>query len=233
MNVSEIFGFLFDLGVDVLSSTLDKETNVITVQLGDVQKGVADSNSAEWWQHAGFCSNPAPPTAGNSACQALVLKRSDRDIVFATSDKRASKIYAQLQPGETCVYATKGMARTFYKANGAVVLYTTSDNTESGKSISLYFGPDKVQLAHQYGSFTLDSNGWSISAGQAALFLLKSGTAKLTGKKAILAGMVATITGKMSTFIGNGTATPVTGIGYSKPGPGPVASASATVFVSP
>lgn len=138
MHRSEVFGWLFDVGVDVLATSLGKVSGIVTAQLGDSTAGKADSDSAELWQQTGFYSRPAPPSAGGASCQGLVLKSGDRDIVFATSDKRSSQIYGNLAPGEACVFATVGQARSVWKADGSVRHMTTDDNTASGNA--MYYG---------------------------------------------------------------------------------------------
>jgi hypothetical protein len=73
--------------------------------------------------------------------------------------------------------------RLMCKANGAVVMYTTSNNLPGGTGVTVYCGPDKIQLANQYGGISIDATGITISIGGAALTLTPAngGTAKLTG----------------------------------------------------
>lgn len=148
-----IFGQLFDLGVDVLVTTLDKATGVILAQLGNSTTGRVRSDRVEWWQHAGFTSRCALPTNGGSSCQSLVIKCGDRDIVFATRDTRGTSIVGALADGEACVYAPGSQAAAFFKRDGSARLTTTDNNVEPnpkgggtpGKAVfagvSAYFQP--------------------------------------------------------------------------------------------
>jgi hypothetical protein len=232
-KVAQAFGYLFDVGKDILFAGLDKATKTILCQLGDATNQVADSDQAELWQQPGFWSLPAPPTQGKPSCQAVVLKRSDRDIIIATRDLRSSAIYGNLKPGETCVGASVGQARTLYKANGAVVHYTTQNNQAGGPGVSSYTGPDKIQLVIGACSITLDPTaGITISTGAAAITLDPSGNLKVMGTQVGVQGSAVAIAGTVGTFLGR-TPTAVTGVAYGPPGAGPVALASASVFVSP
>src|ERR1019366_2719984 len=104
LTFGEIFGRLFDVGLDLLASTLDPSTGTITAQLGDVTKDRADSDSAELWFGApGLVARPALPTQGQASCQCIALKRSDHDLAFAYRDLRASSIHGNLASGEFCL----------------------------------------------------------------------------------------------------------------------------------
>jgi hypothetical protein len=238
-SVREAFGQLFDVGKDILIAYVDQATNVILAQFGDAMNDVADSDTAEVWGPPGYYAIPANPTKATGstiagACQALVLKGSDRDRAFATRDVRDSSVYGNLKPGERCIaagYPSQG--RVLFKANGAVVAYTTSDNTPSGKSVSAYVGPDKIQLSNPFGAITIDSTGITMTAGQAGLQLLATGDAKLIGQTATVSGSVAAIAGQVMTMIGP-KATPATPIAIQAPGsPGATSLPSLTVFGSP
>lgn len=231
------FEHLMNVGFDVMSVVLDTVTNAIVAQIGDSTNENVDHDSAEWWQQTGFASMPAPPTQGGASCQGLAVKHSDRDMVFATRDLRASKIYGNLKPGEACMYATVGAARVFTKANGSVVLYTTVDNTQKGQSLSLVLAPTGVTLVTPWGGFMLNSSGWSITGpnGQSGLMLNASGDAKLVGTTASVSGSVAAIAGQIMTMIGtNATIASAAAVVPPNPTPGPlVGIGSATVFISP
>jgi phage gp45-like len=233
MHPSEAFSFFFDVGKDVLFTFLDKTTNVILAQLGDSTTGTPDTDQSEWWQHVGISSRPAVPTKGSSSCQTVTLKRSDRDMVIATRDTRGTAIYGNLKDGETCIYAATGQARTLYKANGAIVHYTTSDNTTGGTSVTAYFGPDAIRLSNQFGGISIDSSGITLTTGQAALTLSMAGIAKLLGTQVAVQGSVAAISGSVSTCVGP-NALPLNPVSACAYGPaGPVNIVSTNVFISP
>jgi hypothetical protein len=129
---------------DVLASIRSEVTNLLSFQLGDVLSDVPESNEAELWQQPGFASLPADPTPGQSAAQFLVITRGDRDFAIAGRDKRAADIYKNLKPGDTCIYATSGMARLVLKGNGDIVLLTTDTNEDSGRTIFFRLSPNGV-----------------------------------------------------------------------------------------
>lgn len=125
-----IFGQIFDLGVDVLVTTLDKATGVILAQLGNSTTGRVRSDRVEWWQHAGFTSRCALPTNGGSSCQSLIIKCGDRDVIFATRDTRGTSIIGNLADGETAVYACGSQAAAYFKKDGSARLMTTDNGAE-------------------------------------------------------------------------------------------------------
>ena len=229
-GVHGTFSYLFDVGKDVLFAAIDAATKTILCQLGDSTKQVPDSDQAEIWGPPGLWSLPAPPTQGGSSCQALTIKHSDRDIIFATRDLRRSSIYGNLKSGETCVGANIGQARTIYKADGTITDVTTSDNTPGGTTISQTVGPEGYTLSTPWGGITINSQGITITAGQAALMLTASGDAKLIGQTATVHGSVAALVGDVITTVGPKPAAPATPCLY-----GPTALAglpSSNVFIS-
>jgi hypothetical protein len=200
---SDVFSQLFDIGKDVLFTSVNSTTKAILAQFGDSTKEVPESNKAAWWQHTGFTSRPSAPTQGNSSCQALVLKSGSRDIIFATRDTRGATIYGNLKEGETCVYASKGQARVLLKADGSVTRLTTSDNTAAGTTISDRLGPDGWRLTLPWGEISFTSDGISLSVdGAAALTLTPAGIAHLIGTQVAMHGSIAAIVGDVCTTVG-------------------------------
>jgi hypothetical protein len=231
-QIAESFSYFFDVGKDILFAGLDAATNTILCQIGNATSAVPDSDSCELWQTPGVWSLPAPPTQGKPSCQSLVLKHSDRDIIFATRDLRNSAIYGNLKSGETCVGASTGQARTIYKKDGSVNTVTTSDNTAGGQTMLNHFGPDGLNVITPWGGITINSQGITITAGSAALVLTSGGNATLSGTKVSVQGSIAALSGTVGTFLGpNATPNPVQGVAYSPVGPINVVSTS--VFVSP
>lgn len=230
--IGDVFARLFDVGIDVLGTFLDAATNVITAQTGDSTSEAADSKVCEWWQQTGFVSRAAAPTQGGSSCQALKIKCGDKDIIFATRDTRGAKLSGNLKPGEACVYASAGQARTLYKASGAIVDYTTSDNTPTGTEVSSYVGPDKIQLSNQWGSITINAQGITIStADGTAGLVLAPGKATLAGQQVAVSGALVAVAGSVATCLG-ASAIPVPGVSSAIRGAGGGAgTACTTVFL--
>jgi hypothetical protein len=221
-SLAETFGYLFDIGVDVLSTTLDQATGTILAQLGDVTKGRVDSNTAELWQAPGLASRPALPDAGKASCQALVLKRSSHDIIFAMRDLRSTAIYANLEPGATCLYATgMSQARALLKADGSARMMTTDSNAAGGnvvyEGVSSYYtgidgqrhlggewrvyGPWGGQWQDQTGYHLRTWTGVKIDAGG---FSLPAPLSQSVSTYALTAGVI-TISGLVSLGLNDGS----------------------------
>lgn len=170
MQLTDVFAYLFDVGQDVLFAGLDKVQNTILCQLGDAIGQTADSDAAELWQQPGLWSLPAAPTQGKASCQAIRLKRGDRDIIFATRDLRSSSIYGNLKPGETCVGASDAasQARALFKLDGSASLITTDDNTPTGNSVFLRLSPTAFQVVAPWGTIIFDATGFHVKTASGA-----------------------------------------------------------------
>lgn len=180
---------LFDVGIDILKTVRSATTGLITAQTGDVVAKFANADVSEWWQHVGFASRPAVPTAGSASCQGVAIKRGDNDAIVATRDARGTSIYGSLSDGEACVYAPGAQGRVLLKADGSVSLYTTSDNTSSGQSVILKVSPSAVAIGTPWGAITMDSNGIKLGAqGGAGIQLGADGTVTIIGTSVALNG---------------------------------------------
>ena len=182
------FSAVFDIGVDILSSAIDKVTKTILVQTGSVTESIPRSDNAELWQQCGFASLPANPIGGTSAAQGIAIRCSDRDRVIATRDTRGQAIYGSLSPGETCVYAGgpdgKAQGRALFKANGSVTLYTAQGNVAGGPSVTVQLNATdgSIAAANQYGALSLGPNGFQIAMKGGAGFMMDlAGNVSLVG----------------------------------------------------
>ena len=167
----------FQVGVSILNTVVDKTTSTILAMTGDARAPQADTSEAEWWQHIGFLSRPSNPTVGNTDAQGicgegLVMRRGDRDIVYASRDVRGQSLQGNLAPGETIVYAggTTGTAqgRVLLKADGSVTTFTTQNNVPGARSIYARVGtglnaktgaPDGFSWVAPWGSMKFDATG--------------------------------------------------------------------------
>lgn len=239
MSAHDTFAQMFDVGKDILNTYLDKATNVILAQIGDSTSSTPDADAAEWWQHTGFWSRPAKPTKGNASCQGLIIKRGDRDVIYATRDTRNSSIYGKLSDGETCVGASTGEARSFYKKDGSIFHITSVGNVPSGTTFPVHQGPD--------GSYTIQAPTWvfkgdaegnlTLSNQACGMTFGADGTVHIFGTivKAQASG-VAMVSGDVATLLGPHPVptAPAPGPGSALIGlTGVAAAPSANVFISP
>lgn len=234
MDRSKFFTYLFDFA-DVLVTVLNSTTKAIQAQIGDATGETPDSDDAEWWQQTGFASRPAVPTQGNSACQAVVLKHGDRDVIIATRDVRGTTIYGNLKDGETCVYASTGQARTLWKSTGDIWDITTVGNTAGGHTVARHLGADGSWAIQGLAAMiSADAQG-NITIGNAAACIKISSAGRVDIIGQIVnaqASGVAQISGGVATCLGPHAApTPATACAYSSTGP--VNLVSTNVFVSP
>lgn len=159
-------------GSDILSTEVSSN-GMVLAQIGDCVGNYVEGNDSEFWQHVGFCSRPSAANAGKSACQALAMEQGSSDIVFATRDTRVGKIYGDLKPGETCLYAAGpdateiGTGRVLLKDDGTtstVSILTQKDNSESGVPVIIQVSSEgKVIInAGENGAITIDADGIKI-----------------------------------------------------------------------
>lgn len=198
---------IFRIGDDITTSEIDTKTNTITFHTGDVASKTPGWE-AESWQHVGFASRPSSISGtGDSAlaAQALVIPRSDYDIVFATRDTRFQDIYGALKPGETCLYGTgadgTAQGRLLIKDNGSINLFTSKGNVKGGDGMGVFIDPaGSITLAApSKAALILNDDGAKLfnAAGaiQIADSVLKiSSTAKvaISGPSIVLGGPAAT-----------------------------------------
>lgn len=146
-------------------------------------------------------------------------------------DPRGIQIFGTPKPGDWCISYPGCIARIIGKANGSISIVTTADGTPSGKTLSLYFGPDAFRVTHTFGTLAFDSTGITMSIGGAALTMKPGGIARLLGKLVSVQGKLAAIAGTISTCIGDG-AMP-TGVPGVTPGPTSALYGAAAVVGAP
>lgn len=113
-------GLLLDVGLDILKTSKTNAQSFITAQIGNVVTGIATGDVSEWWQHVGFASRPKKPSAGTSAAQCVVIKKSDHDAVIASRDSRTTAVYDSLLDGETAIFASEGGAIIVLRVDGTI-----------------------------------------------------------------------------------------------------------------
>jgi len=143
---------LFIVGADILASARDAVTGLITLQLGDAVRRSVSSQNAELWFPFGWASRPAKATPGKPSAQAFGVCTGGRDAIIGGRDARSNAIYGGLAEGESCAYAPAGQARALFKADGSVTLFTTDDNTATGKSCSFEFRSTGLKAVFPWGS---------------------------------------------------------------------------------
>jgi len=154
-----------DIGVDVLSTTLNTKNGAISAQLGDSVVGEKTSDEAEWMQHVGFASRPAKAEPGKSACQVLSLERTDRDIVYASRDLRGTSVYGALGEGETAIFAggpnNQGTSLVTLKDDGSeatITMGVKQGNSSGGSPVHIAVKSDG-NITIKTGTTTITVNG--------------------------------------------------------------------------
>lgn len=195
---------LFQIGVDVMSTSVSKTTRKILAQTGNVNgEGRSDSDNVEWWQHVGFASRPAKPEKGKQAAQCITIRNGTIDCAVASQDMRGLAVYGELADGETCIYATgedgKAQARVLLKANGSINLYTRENNASDGKGMGVFINPDgSVSIASHNGAAVLIGTDESIKIfnKSGGVQVLPDGSIKLaSGAKIDISGAAISLGG--------------------------------------
>lgn len=206
---------LFAIGVDVLSAFRDATTNAVLFQTGDVVTGQVESDRVESWQHVGLVSIPSNPIAGQAACQSVVIKRGDIDVCTNTRDMRGLAIAGTLVAGETCLYGPghdgNSQGRVLIKDNGGVTIFTTDDNTPTGKAVALSVSPTGMKFTAPWGSFTFDATGFHLKTKAGPR--IDMGGISIPGLPAALAGPLSSYITLTAGVIKNAAANVFNGAG--------------------
>lgn len=160
--------------VHVLFASADNATGAITCQTGDVTSGEVSDDAATLMQSWGLLSLPSVPVSGQSAPEAVVLKRSGPDIIIGGRTVRTAEIAGLIKQGETCVFADGSRASTLYKLDGSVVHYCTHDNTIAGRAVASTVGPDGFEWSWPWGRLWFDKTGFHVTHSSGASFDLGS-----------------------------------------------------------
>lgn len=181
---------MFYIGTDVLRTDIEGP-NTIIAQVGDATAGTS-AEPAEMWQQVGFASRPSPVSGTGKnidACQAIVIPRTDYNVVIATRDTRYQDIYGSLKEGETALYATgkdgKSQGRVLLKQDGSINLYSKKGNTSSGKGMGVFIDPmnDQISIINSKGfGIIINGDGIVLTSKGGSLKLTESGDVSLIGK---------------------------------------------------
>lgn len=207
---------LFDIGVDILNSSVSAKTNKILLQTGDNNgDGQTDSDNVALWQHVGFASRPANPEKGKASSQAFIVRQGGVDACIATQDVRACPIYGALKPGETCLYSMgpdgTAQARILLKADGSINLFTKEGNVAGGAGMGLFVNADgSISMTSSTGAALLVGTDGSIKLFNASggIQVLENGDIKVgSSGKVVISGGSVTMGGPAALPIATGPAT--------------------------
>lgn len=184
---------LIQVGVDILNSVRDAVTKTTLLVTGDVVGEQTETDKVEHWQHVGITSRPPKPAAGKQACQGIVIRRSDHDVCIATRDLRGQALAAELDYGETCMYAPgadgDAQGRIIIKGNGNVAVYTTKGNTASGTGVTIQANADgSVHMGSEFGGISIDADGITIAHSSGAAIKLSGGNVTVIGQAVAING---------------------------------------------
>lgn len=83
-------------------------------------------------------------------------------LIIATLTPGAER-QRNMTPGDTVITAPGGgQASIILKQDGSIVLFTTMDNTQSGKAVALELSSSKIAFSAPWGSFVLDATGYHL-----------------------------------------------------------------------
>lgn len=160
--------------------------------------------------------------------------KSPGGSVILVSDNPNPALIGNLKDGETAIASPDGKARIlFKKENDAVVLYTEDAD---GKSVMIYVGKDKIQIANGAASLTLDPTAGitlSTASGGGGLTMTPTGQTTLSGQLLSLYGQLVAIAGEVGLFLGK-DCVPMPGVNNALLGASGVTGLPAVrVYISP
>lgn len=183
---------VFQVGINVLNSVIDKVTGTVLFITGDVASQTPEADNVEAWGQLGVLSRPSNPAPGKAAAECITIRRGDRDVAICARDQRGQLLSGNLQPGETCLYAGgadgSAQGRVLLKATGAVSIYTTKGNVAGGAGMGIFVNPDGSVsvLSHTGAAFTIGADGSVKVFNKAgAIQVMPDGTVKIGSTKAI------------------------------------------------
>lgn len=83
--------------------------------------------------------------------------------VIVASVEPGREVNDNLGAGHATLASSGGAARVTVKEDGSIVLFTTSDNTKDGLSISVVISPTKFQINAPWGRLTFDDTGFHVT----------------------------------------------------------------------
>lgn len=172
----------------------------ITLTLGYAESGEILSQRAELWGTPGIISVPALPAQATNnidSAQALFYNRNGQNVVFAVRDTRSQSNAGNINPGETCVFATVGQARAICKNDGSVTLMTTDNNAANGNNITLSISPTGFYFKSPFGKITFDATGFHVANNSGARIDLMGTSDPTTGSSVVITGGTTTISSSM------------------------------------
>jgi hypothetical protein len=214
---------LFEVGVEVLSTSVSEETHKILAQTGrNTDEGETHGNNVEWYQHVGFASRPANPEKGKAAAQAFVVRQGGQDIAIASQDLRGADVKGALGPGETCIYATgedgTSQPRILLKDDGSINIFTKEGNESGGAGMGIFVRADgSVDIASHSGAAVMLGTDGSIKVfnGSGGIQITESGAIKLASPAKIdISGAAITLGGAaaLPVAIGPNVVTAISGL---------------------
>lgn len=194
----------FEVGVDILSTSVSDTTKKILAQTGsNTGEGQTSNDGVEWWQHVGLASRPSDPEKGKTAAQAVIVRQGTIDVAIASQDARGLALYGNLKAGETCLYAAgadgAAQARVLLKADGSINLFTKEGNATGGAGMGVFINADgSISIASHNGAAVLMGTDGSVKIfnGSGGVQVLADGSIKLaSGAKVEISGASITMGG--------------------------------------
>lgn len=147
----------------VLASAYDDD-GFLCVQIETFSS--AGTGKTVGWFHLsnphGMQVRPLDPE-GLVACQAFYWYDGTQGYAMLANDPRTqSDVSIQLQKGEAIIHNPLGVGFVRMRADGEIALFTTSDNTPDGRSVSLAINSKGLVFNFPYGRLTFDDTGFHV-----------------------------------------------------------------------
>jgi hypothetical protein len=188
-------------------------TGSITLNLGSAYTGESYTQNAMMFSSPGFISIPmgpgevsvtsanvTPANTSSAGAQALAWVNNDQWTVIATRDTRTQDRPGNTDPGDTVMFAQQGRASVVCKANGDVVMSTTTTGDATGSNIILSLTTAGLYFNAPFGKIAFDAAGFRLSTSSGASFSLIGTANPIAGNQCIISASTTTISSGLITL---------------------------------
>lgn len=180
--------------LDIGSSTLDAETNVLTVNGKDEPLSDDDSDAGSFDEIGYFgqlgCTARPYPADDSGGAQAIAMSGvGDRDgEIIGMRDTRVASVVGQLKPGDTALYSTgpQHAARLMLKEEKRQSVLMSKQANGKDIIVSLDGNSNKITITGMKQVLELSEDGITLANGGAYIMLKADGTVAINGSKVLI-----------------------------------------------